>query len=66
MKRKFFVSFIILFFILIFSSSFAFAEAEEVFSDSVLEDDTFELDDETYTVHEYADYTGVRISSNKY
>ncbi len=66
MKRKFFVSLIILFFILIFSSPSAFAEAEEVFSGSVLEEDTFEVDDETYTVHEYADYTGVRISSNKY
>ena len=66
MKKKFLVSLTILFFILIFSSPAVLAEAEEIFSDSVLEDDTFEIDDETYTVHEYADYTGVRISSNKY
>jgi len=45
---------------------FIFAETETVFEDSVEEEGTFELDDQTYTVHEYADYTGVRISSNTY
>ncbi len=58
----------IFFSILLFiTSSFSvFAEPETVFEESVEEGDTFELDDETYTVYEYADYTGVRISSNKY
>ncbi len=66
MKNSFFVVSVFSFIIFALLAFSAFAEAEEVFSDSVLEDDTFELDDETYTVHEYADYTGVRISSNKY
>ncbi|MEK6868066.1 MAG: hypothetical protein AABX98_04540, partial [Nanoarchaeota archaeon] len=58
----FFVSFA---FTLLFSF-FVLADTEIVFEDSVEEESTFEIDDETYTVYEYADYTGVRISSNKY
>ena len=56
--------FLIISFIL--SSFSVFADTETVFEDSVEEEGTFEIDDETYTVYEYADYTGVRISSNTY
>ncbi len=65
LKKRFFAAPVFFFIFFVLSLS-VFSETEEVFSDSVLEEDTFEVDDETYTVHEYADYTGVRISSNKY
>lgn len=66
MKKRFLVLLLLALLFLVLSLPSILAEAEEVFSDSVLEDDTFEIDDETYTVHEYADYSGVRISSNMY
>lgn len=65
MKNLFHLFFVSFLFTLLFSFS-TLADTETVFEDSVEEEGTFELDDETYTVHEYADYTGVRISSNTY
>lgn len=59
MKR--WIVYIALFFI--FSS---FVSADEVFSDYIAEEGTATIDNEVYTAHEYNDYTGVRLSSNKY
>ncbi|PIN79532.1 hypothetical protein COV16_03720 [Candidatus Woesearchaeota archaeon CG10_big_fil_rev_8_21_14_0_10_34_8] len=40
--------------------------AETIFDDSIAEDESVDIDGETYTAHEYADYIGVRLSSNTY
>lgn len=64
--KKILFTLAVFFFILTLLSFSVLADSKEVFSDSVLEEGTFTLDSETYTVHDYADYTGVRISSNKY
>ncbi len=55
---------LILFFILL--SNTVLAESREIFSDSIEEEASEEIDGETYTAHEYNDYAGVRLSSNKY
>jgi hypothetical protein len=40
--------------------------AEEIFSDYIAEEESATIDNDVYTAHEYNDYTGVRLSSNKY
>ncbi|MFA6889000.1 MAG: hypothetical protein WC254_05905 [Candidatus Woesearchaeota archaeon] len=40
--------------------------AEEIFSDYIEEDASETIDSIVYTAYEYSDYTGVRLSSNRY
>ncbi len=40
--------------------------AETIFEDSIAEEETVEIDTIAFTAYGYADYTGVRLSSNKY
>lgn len=55
--------FIILFFVFFSLPSFA---SETIFDDYIVEEASATIDGESYTAYEYADYAGVRLSSNKY
>lgn len=65
MKKRylFFLAIFSLFFLL--GGVFTFAE-ETIFEDSIAEEESVEIDGIMYTAYGYADYTGIRLSSNTY
>lgn len=66
MKKKYILFFLLIVVILSIFSSITFASSKEVFSGTIEEEGTAIIDGETYTAYQYSDYTGMRLSSNKY
>ncbi len=65
MKERYLFFLVILSLFFFLGGVFTFA-AETIFDDSIAEEESVEIDGVTYTAYEYLDYTGVRLSSNKY